>query len=187
VNRLDGIDVCVLARGGGSKEDLAVFNREQVCRALGAVRTPTVSAVGHETDTSLTDLVADRRAPTPSAAMEMILPDRADLSRHAAGLASRLAHALGRGTRLGRERVERTADRLELLQERTLERSRQSIGRLAAQLEALSPLRVLERGYSVARDASGQVLRKVAEFRPGHGFRLRVSDGEVRARVEEGA
>ncbi|MDH4132294.1 MAG: exodeoxyribonuclease VII large subunit [Gemmatimonadota bacterium] len=187
VNRLEPVDVCLLSRGGGSKEDLAVFNREAVCRALAAVKVPTVSAIGHETDTSLTDLVADLRAATPSAAVEIILPDRDELSRHAAGLATRLAQALGRGTRLARERLERTADRLEHLQARALERPRRDLERMAAQLDALSPLRVLERGYSVARGADGRVLRRVSDFPPGAAFRLRVTDGEVHSRVEGGS
>ena len=185
VNRLEQVDVCLLSRGGGSKEDLAVFNREAVCRALAAVKVPTVSAIGHETDISLTDLVADLRAATPSAAIEIILPDREELARHAAGLATRLAHALGRGTRLARERLERTADRLELLQARAIERPRRDLERLAAQLDALSPLRVLERGYSVARGTGGRVLRRMSDFPPGLAFQLRVVDGEVNARVED--
>jgi exodeoxyribonuclease VII large subunit len=91
VNRLEQVDVCLLSRGGGSKEDLAVFNREAVCRALAAVNVPTVSAIGHETDISLTDLVADRGA-TPSAAMDHI-PDR-EICAACCGL-GQLAHALG--------------------------------------------------------------------------------------------
>ncbi|HMV32286.1 MAG TPA: exodeoxyribonuclease VII large subunit, partial [Gemmatimonadales bacterium] len=90
VNRLERLDLCILARGGGSKEDLAVFNAESVCRALAAVAVPTISAIGHETDVSLTDLVADVRAATPSAAAEMAVPDRADLVRQAAALGTRL-------------------------------------------------------------------------------------------------
>jgi exodeoxyribonuclease VII large subunit len=187
VDRLDQVDACLLARGGGAKEDLAVFNREAVCRALAAVRVPTVSAIGHETDISLSDLVADLRAATPSAAMELMLPDREALTRHADGLATRLAHSLGRSTRLARERLERTADRLEVLQARALERPRRDLERLAAQLEALSPLRVLERGYAVARDGTGRILRRLSDFPAGLGFRLRVADGEVHARVEGSA
>ncbi|HJS48305.1 MAG TPA: exodeoxyribonuclease VII large subunit, partial [Gemmatimonadales bacterium] len=75
VNRLEGVDACIVGRGGGAKEDLSAFNDEAVCRALAAVRVPTVSAVGHETDVSLTDLVADVRAATPSAAAELLVPD----------------------------------------------------------------------------------------------------------------
>jgi len=185
VNRLERVDLCVVGRGGGSKEDLAIFNSEPVCRAIAAVRVPTISAVGHETDVSLSDLVADVRAPTPSAAMEMAVPDRAELERHAAALVLRLGNALGRGTRLARERLARTADRLEATLERQLERPRRDLERLGAQLDALSPLRVLERGYSVARDQDGRVLRRRADFAPGQPFNLRVSDGQVAARVEE--
>ncbi len=186
VNRLPGVDLCVLARGGGAKEDLAVFNTESVCRALAAVRVPTISAIGHETDVSFTDLVADHRAATPSAAMELAVPDRADLARQTAALATRLAQALGRGTRLARERLARTGDRLEQALGRQLEGPRRDLERLGAQLDALSPLRVLERGYSVAVGANGQLLRRRADFTAGLGFTLRVVDGSVPARVERG-
>jgi exodeoxyribonuclease VII large subunit len=184
VNRLERIDLCLIARGGGSKEDLAIFNSELVCRALAAVRVPTVSAVGHETDISFTDLVADVRAATPSAAIELAVPDRADFARHVAALGLRLGNALGRGTRLAGERLARTADRLESVLARQIERPRSDLQRLAAQLDALSPLRVLERGYGVARDSDGRVLRRRADFTPGRPFNLRVTDGDVSARVE---
>jgi exodeoxyribonuclease VII large subunit len=184
VNRIEGLDLCIVGRGGGGREDLHIFNNEAVCRALAAVRVPTISAVGHETDVSLTDFVADVRAPTPSAAIEMAVPDRADLARRVAGLGLRLAGALGRGTRLARERLARAADRLEGSLERRLNEPRRAMELLAAQLDALSPLRVLDRGYSVARDEDGRVLRRVEQFTPGLGFGLRVSDGDVRARVE---
>jgi exodeoxyribonuclease VII large subunit len=187
VNRLERIDCCILARGGGAREDLAVFNSESVCRALAAVQVPTISAVGHETDITFTDLIADVRAATPSAAMELALPDRAELARHVAGLGLRLGNALGRGTRLARERLARTADRLQAVLEQRLERRRRDLERLGAELHALSPLRVLERGYSVARGADGRVLRAVADFPAGREFSLRVSDGEVPARVERNA
>ncbi len=185
VNRLERVDLCILARGGGSKEDLAVFNSEAVCRALAAVNVPTVSAVGHETDVSFTDLIADVRAATPSAAIELAVPDRADLARQVAGLGMRLGNALGRGTRLARERLARSADRLEAALTRRLEVPRRDLERLSAQLDALSPLRVLERGYSVAQDGEGRVLRRRADFTPGSPFTLRVTDGTVPARVDD--
>lgn len=183
VNRLEGVDLCLLARGGGSREDLAVFNNEAVCRALARVRIPTISAVGHETDVSLTDLVADVRAPTPSAAVELALPDRAEGDRRLAILAERLAGALVRRASLGSERLTRTADRLQTGMEQVLERRRGQLDRLGAELNALSPLRLLERGYGVARNADGTVLRRLIDFPPGSAFTLRVSDGEVPARV----
>jgi len=187
VNRLGGVDVCILARGGGAREDLAVFNSEAVCRALAAVRVPTVSAVGHETDVSLTDLVADHRAATPSAAAEIAVPDAAALRRQVATLAVRLGQSLDRGTRLGRERLARTADRLEYLLGQHLERPARDLERLGAQLNALSPLRVLDRGYAVPSGADGRILRRAAEFPAGLPFTLRVADGRVAARVEDQA
>ncbi|MFN8650291.1 MAG: exodeoxyribonuclease VII large subunit [Gemmatimonadales bacterium] len=187
VNRMPDLDLCVLARGGGAKEDLAVFNSEAVCRALAAVEVPTVSAVGHETDLSLTDLIADVRAATPSAAMELVLPDQVEFARQIAGCGIRLGTALGRSTRLGRERLERSADRLQAALDQRLERRRQQLERLGAQLDALSPLKVLDRGYSVARNGQGQVLKQLSSFSPGLDFTLRVADGEVPARVRESA
>lgn len=184
VNRLPGVDVCILARGGGSREDLAIFNSEAVCRALAAVTVPTISAVGHETDVSLTDLVADLRAATPSAAAEMVVPDAAVLRRQVATLGLRLGQALDRGTRLGRERLARTGDRLEHLLTQRLERPRLDLLRLGAQLDALSPLRVLDRGYAVPTGTDGHILRRRAEFSPGLSFTLRVTDGQVPARVD---
>jgi exodeoxyribonuclease VII large subunit len=186
VNQYQGIDLCVLTRGGGAKEDLAVFNHEKVCRALAAMQMPTISAVGHETDMSLTDLIADMRAATPSAAMELALPDVADFRRQVASLGLRHGNALGRGTRLARERLARTGDRLQAVLDHKVERHRHDLARIAAQLDALSPLRVLERGYSVAMDAEGKVLRRLNDFTAGQPFRLRVSDGEIPARVGEG-
>ncbi len=183
VNRLPRIDVCILGRGGGSREDLAAFNSEAVCRALAAVTVPTISAVGHETDVTFTDLVADHRAATPSAAMELAVPDRDEILGRVSSLGLRLGQALGRGTRLARERLARAGDRLEVALSRRLERPRRDLERLGAQLDALSPLRVLDRGYAVARDASGRVLRRREDFVPGQPFGLTVSDGVVPARA----
>lgn len=178
-------DVCVVGRGGGSREDLDVFNLEPVCRALAAVPVPVVSAVGHQTDVTLADLVADHRAATPSAAMEMILPDRAEVLARMGTLGARMAGGLRRRTRVAQERLYRTEDRLEASMRSRLGRLRDRIGGLGAHLEALSPLRVLGRGYAVAIGPSGRVLKRVADLAPGTGFALRVSDGQVQARVEE--
>jgi exodeoxyribonuclease VII large subunit len=184
VNRIPRLDACIIGRGGGSKEDLLIFNREAVCRALAAVRVPTISAVGHETDVTLTDFVADHRAATPSAAAELVVPDRDDLERRVHSLASRLAQGLTRRTRLSTERLFRTSDRLVRAMTAMRDDQRHRLEQLGGQLHALSPLRILERGYSVARGPDGQVLKRVEEFRPGDRFRLRVQDGEVPARVE---
>jgi exodeoxyribonuclease VII large subunit len=184
VNRIQGLDVCIIGRGGGGRVDLAAFNSEAVCRALAGVWVPTISAVGHEVDISLTDLVADIRAATPSAAAELAVSDRRDVLRLVDDLSVRLAAGLSGRTRLGRERLERTADRLDAGIDLVLDSRRNLTDRLAAQLDALSPLRVLARGYAVPMGENGRVLKRRADFVPDESFRLRVADGDVRARVE---
>jgi exodeoxyribonuclease VII large subunit len=184
VNRLPEVEVCIVGRGGGDREDLAAFNAEAVCRALAEVRVPTISAVGHETDISLTDLVADLRAPTPSAAAELALPDQRAVRRALDDLAARLAGGLGSRARLGLERVDRAGDRLDAAMGALLDRHRHQVARLSVQLDALSPLRVLDRGYAVPADPAGRVLKRRADFVPGTPFTLRVVDGQVAARVE---
>jgi exodeoxyribonuclease VII large subunit len=182
VNRLSGVDLCIVGRGGG--EDLAAFNTEAVCRALAGVRVPTISAVGHETDISFTDLVADVRAATPSAAAELAWADTRAVTGRLDDLAARLAGGLSSRARLAAERLERTGDRLRSGAQSILQHRRHRVARLAAQLDALSPLHVLERGYAVPLDADGHVLKTRAAFVAGQSFRLRVADGDVPARVE---
>lgn len=183
--RLPGVDLVILGRGGGSAEDLWAFNGEKVARALAAVPVPTISAVGHETDVTLTDLVADLRAPTPSAAAEAAVPNRVEVARMVSGLARRLATGLSSHVMLGRERLARTADRLTNVMSNRIENRNAQLGQLTAQLSALSPLRVLERGYAVARSGDGHVLKHTRDFSPGLAFRLTVSDGDVAARAVE--
>ena len=183
VDQLTRVELCVIGRGGGSKEDLAAFDDERVCRAVAALRVPCMSAVGHETDVSLTDLVADAYAPTPSAAMERVLPDLGDTMRHAESLASRLAHGLRRRTALVSARLGRSGDRLQVAMRRRMEEPRSRLDRYAGQLEALSPLKVLGRGYSVARLENGRVVRRKADLPPGTGFTLTVSDGDIDAKT----
>jgi exodeoxyribonuclease VII large subunit len=184
VNRLPEVEVCILGRGGGAREDLSAFNSEAVCRALAAVRVPTISAIGHEIDISLTDLVADVRAATPSAAAELAVADRRDVLRQVDDLSVRLASGLSGRTRLAAERLGRTRDRLQSGMESVLEARRNLTDRLAAQLDALSPLRVLARGYAVPVSETGRVLKRQADFVRDETFRLRLADGAIRARVE---
>lgn len=184
VNRLTGIDLCIIGRGGGSKDDLSAFDDEKVCRAVAALRVPTISAVGHETDASLTDLVADRRAATPSSAAELAVPSQADCARHVASLSSRLAHGLRRRTSLVAERLARSGDRIQVAMIRRIQVPRALLDRHAGQLEALSPLKVLGRGYSMARLSDGRVARRRADLPSGTEFILRVSDGEVPSRAD---
>jgi exodeoxyribonuclease VII large subunit len=182
-NRLENVDVIIVGRGGGSAEDLWAFNSERVARAVAALEVPTISAVGHETDVSLTDLVADARAPTPSAAAETVVPDRAAVAGALDAIARRLGRSLTNQLEVGKERLQRMTDRLTTAALRHVERRERRLERLAAKLEALSPVSVLARGFAVARDESGRVLRRVADFPPDTEFRLSVSDGDVRART----
>jgi exodeoxyribonuclease VII large subunit len=182
VNRLE-VDVCIVGRGGGGQLDLAAFNDEAVCRALAGVRVPTISAVGHETDVSLTDLIADVRAATPSAAAELAFADAAAVRRQVHELGGRLARSLGRRAELLEERLARAGDRLEAAMDQRLAAVHHRSDRLGAELDALSPLRVLERGYAVPRDPTGRVLRRRADFAPGAPFSLRVADGVVPSQV----
>ena len=183
VGRLGGVDVLIVGRGGGSKEDLEVFNKESVCRALAAVPVPTISAVGHETDVALTDLVADARAATPSAAAELAVPDRRRWAARADDLGVRLARALERRGQVARERLFRAADRMQAALQEQLAGRRHALERCAVQLDALSPLKVLGRGYAVAQDPAGKVLKSVTQLTPGTAFTLRVADGGVGAKV----
>ena len=178
------VDVLIVARGGGSVEDLWAFNSERVARAVAAMPMPVISAIGHETDVTLCDLVADLRAPTPSAAAEAATPDRAEVIAQCAVLGQRLARALRIASRHVVERLDRSGDRLVHAMERKLEQSGALLTAHGARLDALSPLRVLARGYAVARDTDGQILKRVAQLPAGKAFRLRVTDGEVNGRVQ---
>ncbi|HXI34796.1 MAG TPA: exodeoxyribonuclease VII large subunit [Gemmatimonadales bacterium] len=185
LGRLEGVDVAIVGRGGGGKEDLWAFNDERLARAVAAAPVPIISAVGHETDVTLCDLVADVRAATPSAAAEAATPDRLELLGHLDHLGNRLARGLSGRSDRARERLARSGDRIMGALERRIERLGHRVAELAGRLDALSPLKVLERGYAVARDARGAVLRRVEQFTPGLAFRLRVTDGEVPAKVRE--
>jgi len=185
VGRLEAVDVVIVGRGGGAAEDLWTFNNEQVARAVAAVPVPVISAVGHETDVTLCDLVADHRAPTPSDAAAAATPDRAELLQRLTHLGSRLARGLASRSELVAQRCDRTLDRLGAAMALRIERGRHRLSGVSGQLDALSPLKTLERGYAVARDVEGRVLKRVAQFSPGLSFRLRVVDGDVPARVRE--
>ena len=178
------VDVLIVGRGGGSIEDLWAFNSERVARAVAAMPMPVISAIGYETDVTLCDLVADLRAPTPSAAAEAATPDRAEVLVHCGVLGQRLARALRIASRHVVERLDRTGDRLTRCMDHRLETSRALLTAHSARLDALSPLRVLARGYAVARDEQGTILKRVAQLPAGKAFRLRVTDGEVNGRVQ---
>jgi exodeoxyribonuclease VII large subunit len=178
------VDVVIVGRGGGSVEDLWAFNREEVARAIAACPVPVVSAVGHEQDVTIADLVADRRAATPSSAAEQVVPDRLELRRHIETCALRLSGGLHRLSERKRKEVQVVAQGLRSRIWTLLERRQQRLGRLTDRLDALSPLASLKRGYAVAQAPTGRLLRRVADFTPGDRFRLRLADGTAHCRVE---
>lgn len=177
-------DVLIVGRGGGSMEDLWAFNEERLARTIAACPIPIISAVGHETDVTIADLVADVRAPTPSAAAEYAVPDRADLERRLATHARKIALSLRRGVERRALRLDRSGRELELSLRGLLRDRRERMGAAAARLNALSPLAALSRGFAVPLAPSGQVLRRGADFDAGDALRLRVVDAEVDCRVE---
>jgi exodeoxyribonuclease VII large subunit len=178
-----GIDVMIVGRGGGSAEDLWAFNEEILARAIAACPIPVVSAVGHETDVTIADLVADLRAATPSVAAETVVPDRAALDREFAVIRNRMANATGRRLRTAKSRID-GLKRDMIYEVRAAVRRRQDrLARVAGKLEALSPLSALARGYAVALDEKGKVLRCVDDFETNDAFTLRVTDGRIRSRV----
>jgi exodeoxyribonuclease VII large subunit len=212
LGQVEDVDVILLVRGGGSLEDLRPFNTERLARAIGASPVPVVAGVGHEVDVTIADLAADARAPTPSAAAALALPDGAAYQGRVRALARRLAGAAEAnvaraGRRLaqlgGALRAHAPAARLAARRARlgtlarALEREgahavalrRERLAALAARLDALSPLAVLGRGYAIAHGADGRVLRSAREVSRGDALTIRLGEGEVDAtatRVREG-
>lgn len=200
-------DVIIVGRGGGSLEDLWAFNEEALARAIVASPIPIVSAVGHEVDVTISDLVADVRAPTPSAAAELVVPDgvvllsdvraaplrlsrgvRRAAERRRARVTDRmrvLSRTMERSIRPARQSVGMDSERLERSIQQSLDQKRATFSMLSGRLEALSPLATLARGYSVARTSDGTVLRRVTDFHPGLQFDLKVTDGTVEAKAVE--
>lgn len=182
--RWGGADVVIVGRGGGSREDLWAFNAEAVARAVVACPIPVISAVGHETDITIIDFVSDVRAPTPSAAAEAAVPVLAEVRRALRALGGRLADGLEDRVQRGGRELRARGDGLALRARRVVERRRARVERLAGQLEALSPLAVLGRGFTVARGTDGRPLARRVDFTPGLPFDLLLPDGRVHARTE---
>lgn len=201
-------DVIIVGRGGGSAEDLWAFNDEELVRAVAAAHTPVISAVGHETDTTLCDYAADMRAPTPSAAAEQAVPDRYALLqsldgvhlkldellegrlsalKNAVGAHERHLSALSPEARLKNTR-ERLVGSLKLLDTKMhgiTENKRICLAGSAGRLESVSPLAVIGRGYAIATDEEGRTVPSVDCVNVGEGLSVRVSDGYIKTRVEE--
>jgi exodeoxyribonuclease VII large subunit len=185
-NRVAGADLIIVARGGGSLEDLWTFNEEAVARAIVGSRLPVVSAIGHEIDVTIADLAADRRALTPSEAGEICVPDAEEVRRAIDRLAQRLDQSGRALIQDARTRLDRLADRASRAISRDLDGRRHRLARLAAGLEALSPLAVLARGYSLTFAADGTtLLRSATSTRPGDLIHTRLAQGQLISRVEE--
>lgn len=208
VARVPEVDVVIIGRGGGSLEDLWAFNDERLARAIRACPVPVVSAVGHETDYTIADFAADLRAPTPSAAAELVVPSRSELLGVVDGLRIRLSTAARRlverrrirlralterpvlqrpqGRVLqDRQRLDGLVRRLEYLGGSLLAARRRELGGLAGRLEALSPLAVLARGYAIARTEEGRVVKDAAQLQVGDRLDVLFHRGSVRCQVEE--
>ncbi len=209
VNAWGGADALIVGRGGGASEDLSAFNDERVVRAVFGSRLPVISAVGHEVDVTLADLAADCRAPTPSAAAELAVPDRAGLARHVADLKGRSYEAVERmldddgklidgatasyGFRRFVDGLDRYAQRIDDLERDARDRLVDGLkGRmrdyrdLTGLLGTLSPLNTLARGYSICqRLPDGKVVRDSAEVAAGQRVRVRFAKGEAECTVEK--
>ena len=205
LNALDDIDVAIVARGGGSLEDLWSFNEETVARAIFASNVPVISAIGHETDTTIADLVADVRAPTPSAAAEIVAPATADLAGEVAGYAARIDEIVGRRvadsrshfelavdrmnlrvpcTALPRQRIDDLLVRARLAGQRLVESSKLRLATVEASLSALGPKKILGRGYTITRLADGRAATSVLQFETGDRMAVTFADGSVDATVD---
>lgn len=198
-------DVIIIGRGGGSIEDLWAFNGEKLARRIYEAEVPIISAVGHETDFTICDFVADFRAPTPSAAAEIAVPDRRELLMRIDSFDERLSAALLRSVRRAREllnylsesanknniyslinsrreNVERNREKASLIMSSKLEIARKQLAINAEKTNALSPLSIISRGYSVA-ELNGRVLKSVDEFTIDDDFTLILSDGKIDGKV----
>jgi exodeoxyribonuclease VII large subunit len=179
VARWGHADVVIIGRGGGSREDLWAFNDERVARAVAACPVPTISAVGHEIDITLCDLVADLRAPTPSAAAEAAVASREEMALALGAEYRRLASAMAMQLDHPRQQLEWGARALSAAAVSHVAARKTALAALSGRLHALSPLATLDRGYAVARHATGRTLASIGDFAAGSSFVLRVRDGEV--------
>jgi exodeoxyribonuclease VII large subunit len=176
-------DVIVVARGGGSFEDLLPFSDERLVRAIAASPVPVVSAVGHEQDTPLCDLAADVRASTPTAAARLVVPDVAELRERLVRMRATLHRGSQRALERHGERLSTTRDRLTRAPLLAVERRSARVDTLHARLTALSPLATLERGYAIVHRGD-DVVRSAAQVQAGDALDVRVADGSFGARVD---
>jgi len=203
----DRVDVIILARGGGSLEDLWCFNDEGLARAVATCRVPVISAIGHETDVTIADFVADVRAPTPSAAAELVSPDSEELAVQVADMGRRLAEeireilsvslgrvrglgeqmssrGLRRGIEANRARLQRIQEALASLGPREILRHQDRLAGIGRRLDLLSPLATLQRGYAIAEREDGHVIAHATEVASGDAMAVRFQDGRVHVHVD---
>ena len=185
LKRCPELDLVILGRGGGAREDLWAFNDERVARALAACPVPTIAAIGHEVDVTLCDLVADARAATPSAAAELAVPVLADVRDRVLALGRELQHAASHVVFQSARRASNTALAMARSSENILALRRTGLEGVAARLHALSPLGTLGRGFALATDNDGRPISSVQRLRIGDQFGLRLRDGELTARVDD--
>ena len=207
-NKWNLADVLIVGRGGGSIEDLWAFNDERVARAISASEIPVVSAVGHEPDVTISDFVADVRAATPSNGAELVAPDQMELRKQLANLQNRLNAAMTGKLTTSRQRLQTMQNsramqsplnyyqdkrllldyqqkRLTMAGQNLLNRRKQQFIRLTAALDAMSPLKVLSRGYAITQREDGRVVKSCGDVQTGEQIRIGLADGRILANVAE--
>lgn len=207
-NATKSVDVIIIGRGGGSIEDLWAFNDEGLARSVAASSIPVISAVGHETDFTICDFVADRRAPTPSAAAELAVPDTNELKRKISNIITREADVIGMMLAQRRERLDILSktramtnpmnfiddrrmttdllyDRLVRAESREIEVKKAEMSREAGKLNALNPLSVISRGYSAVYKSDGSLVKNVDDVQPGDKIEFKTIGGEAVCTVDE--
>ena len=206
LNSMESIDVAIVARGGGSLEDLWAFNEEIVARAIFSSNVPVISAIGHETDNTIADHVADRRAATPSVAAEIVAPDVEELAGDIAAKASHIKEIIYRTVRDKRSHFEMSVDRMtlrapdvvlprqkiddllaraNLAEQRLLESSKHQLATSRASLNALSPKKILGRGYAIAKLANGNAATSASQFYAKDKLTVVLVDGSVDTTVDK--
>lgn len=207
-NETNSVDVIIIGRGGGSIEDLWAFNNEELAREVAVSQIPVISAVGHETDFTICDFVADRRAPTPSAAAELAVPDTAELKRKISNIVTRESGVLRQITARHREKLlllsgsrvlqnpmamiddkrmqtAMLAERLTRAEERIVMQSRAMLQTETGKLSALNPLAVLSRGYSAVYKKDGTLVKHIDHMQPGDVITIQTDGGEADAQIVE--
>ena len=206
-NEHKSVDVLIVGRGGGSLEDLWAFNDEALCRRVAASEIPIISAVGHETDFTLCDFAASVRAPTPSAAAELAVPESTELARKIGNVQTRMELLCTQKIKLSRERLARLAssrsltspinliddkrmalgvaeEKLYVRMEKVIERKKAMLGASAAKLDALNPLAVVARGYSAVFADDGKLIQSVEQTKVGETVSFMLTDGKISAEVK---